>query len=57
MLDHFRLHIDFQCQQQGEEEFVFLIQSTTRVFKNVVRQTCDDVGDSFRRDWRLWRSK
>ena len=47
MFDHALLHVDFQGQQDGVHELVFLVQTPGRVLEHLERQELNDVHDSF----------
>ena len=47
------LHVNLECQEDGEQELMVLIQTTSRVFKHLVRHVLDDVGYTLGCDWAL----
>ena len=46
LADSFRLHLDLQRHEDGEEEFVGLVETACRVREGEVRQVVDDVLDA-----------
>lgn len=51
--DSFRLQLNLQRHEDGEEELVLLVESSSCVWERAKRQTLDDVLDAFRCDRRL----
>ena len=47
------LHVHLECQQEGEQELVVLIQSTAGVFEHFVSQELNDVLNPLGWDRRL----
>ena len=56
MLDLVALKVNLQGQQQGEGQFVGLIQTTHSVAEDLIRHVLNDVLDSLLGDRRLLRS-
>lgn len=51
MCDSVALHIDLQCQQQGEQELVLLVQASCCILIHLKGHKLYDVGNTFAGDW------
>lgn len=51
MFDPVALHVNLQCQQQGEEELVLLVQTPRRILIHLKGHALYYVGDAFAGDW------
>lgn len=55
MLDSVPLDVDLQGKQQGEQEFVFLIQAPGCILINLISHMLNDISNPLARNWALDR--
>lgn len=55
MLDSVPLDVNLQSKQQGEQEFVLLVQAPGSILIDLVGHVFDDIGNSFACNWALDR--
>lgn len=55
MLDPVPLDVDLQCKQQGEQEFVLLIQAPGSILIDLIGHVFYDISNSFACNWALDR--
>lgn len=53
MLDPVPLDVNLQCEQQGEQEFVILVQAPDRILIDLIGHVLYDISNSFACDWAL----
>ncbi len=54
VFDSVALHVDLESEQQGEQEFVFFIQTPSCIIVHLEGHVLDDVGDPLACNWTLW---